>query len=412
MNSKYRIIAKADLLTFFLLTTFPISLILGNAIINTYFLLFSISFFFNFKKNINLTNNKINYFLLFFFFSLLINLIFSIDLINSIPSVIKILLVFLFALEIQRFVTYNKIEKINLLFKIWSFLFFIIVIDVIFEFFIGQNLIGYSSYMPGRIASFFGDELVVGAFFHGFVLFFISYLMNQYPKKKLFLSITILILLYTSFIIGERSNFIKILFSLIIYSFLVLKINNIKKIAVIFFILLIITSIINFNKDYKYRYYGQITGIYGKNIWNYFIKNSQYGAHQLVAFEIFKDSPLFGVGIKNFMSQSYNSKYDNSNPNNNLRVGTHPHQLHMQFLSETGLFGYISFLIFIIGSVFLGIKEYLKSKNLYLISSIIFIISTLIPIIPSGSFFSTFSGSIFWINFIIMSAFILRKTKY
>jgi len=412
MISKYPIIEKADLLTFFLLITFPISLILGNAVINIYFLFFSISFFFNFKKNLNLINNKINYFLLFFFFSLLINLIFSIDLINSVPRVIKILLVFLFALEIQRFVIYNKLEKINLLFKIWSLIFFIIIIDVIFEFFIGHNLIGYSSYMPGRIASFFGDELVVGAFFHGFVLFFISHLVNEYPEKKLFLTITILILLYASFIIGERSNFLKTFFSLIIYSFLVLKINNTKKITAIFLMFLIIASIINFNKDYKYRYYGQITGIYEKNIWNYFIKNSQYGAHQLVAFEIFKDSPLFGVGIKNFMSQSYNSKYDNSNPNNNLRVGTHPHQLHMQFLSETGLFGYISFLIFIIGSVFLGIKEYLKSKNLYLISSIIFIISTLIPIIPSGSFFSTFSGSIFWINFIIMSAFILRKTKY
>ena len=412
MISKYPIIEQADLLTFFLLITFPISLILGNAVINIYFLFFSISFFFNFRKNLNLINNKINYFLLFFFFSLLINLIFSIDLINSVPRVIKILLVFLFALEIQRFVNYNKLEKINLLFKIWSFIFLIIIIDVIFEFFIGHNLIGYSSYMPGRIASFFGDELVIGAFFHGFVLFFISYLINEYPKKKLLLLITILILLYAGFIIGERSNFLKILFSLIIYSFLVLKVNNIKKITAIFFIFLIIASIINFNKDYKYRYYGQIKNIYQSNALNYFLKNSQYGAHQLVAFEIFKDNPLFGVGIKNFMTESYNSKYNNSNPNNNLRVGTHPHQLHMEFLSETGLFGYISFLIFIISSIFLGIKEYLKSKNLYLISSIIFIISTLIPIIPSGSFFSTFSGGIFWINFIIMSSFIQRKTKY
>jgi len=412
MISKYPIIEKADLLTFFLLITFPISLILGNAVINIYFLFFSISFFFNFKKNLNLINNKINYFLLFFFFSLLINLIFSIDLINSVPRVIKILLVFLFALEIQRFVIYNKLEKINLLFKIWSLIFFIIIIDVIFEFFIGHNLIGYSSYMPGRIASFFGDELVIGAFFHGFVLFFISYLVNEYPEKKLFLTITILILLYASFIIGERSNFLKTFISLIIYSFLVLKINNTKKITAIFLIFLIIASIINFNKDYKYRYYGQIKNIYQSDALNYFLKNSQYGAHQLVAFEIFRDNPLFGVGIKNFMSESYNLKYNNNNPNNNLRVGTHPHQLHMQFLSETGLFGYISFLIFIIGSVFLGIKEYLKSKNLYLLSSIIFVISTLIPIIPSGSFFSTFSGGIFWINFIIMSALIERKTKY
>jgi len=85
--------------------------------------------------------------------------------------------------------------------------------------------------------------------------------------------------------------------------------------------------------------------------------------------------------------KNYYDKYKNDNPSNNLRVATHPHQLHMEFLSETGLFGYISFLIFIIGSIFLGIKEHLKSKNLYLISSIIFIISTLIPIIPSGSFF-------------------------
>ena len=412
MNSKYPIIEKADLLTFILLATFPISLILGNFIINIYFILFSISFFFNFNKKQNLINNKINYFLLFFLFSLLINLIFSIDLINSLPNVVKIILVFLFALEIQRFLIHNKIEKINLLFKIWSFIFFIIIIDVIFEFFIGHNLIGYSSYMPGRITSFFGDELVAGAFFHGFVLFFISYLVNEYPEKKLFLTITILILLYASFIIGERSNFLKTLFSLIIYFFLVLKINNIKKITAIFFIFLIIASIINFNKDYKYRYYDQIKNAYQSNALNYFFKNSQYGAHQLVAYEIFRDNPLFGVGIKNFMSESYNLKYNNNNPNNNLRVSTHPHQLHMQFLSETGLFGYISFLIFIIGSVFLGIKEYLKLKNLYLLSSIIFVISTLIPIIPSGSFFSTFSGGIFWINFIIMSAFIERKTKY
>ena len=412
MISKYPIIEKADFLTFFLLTTYPISLILGNSIINIYFLLFSISFFFNFKKNRNLIFNKINYFLLFFFFSLLINLIFSIDIINSIPRVVKIILVILFALESQRFIINSKVEKINLLFKLWSFIFLIIVIDVFFEFFIGHNLIGYSSYMPGRIASFFDDELVVGAFFHGFILFFISYLINGYPEKKLFLTITILILLYASFIIGERANFLKTLFSLIIYSHLVLKISNTKKITAIFFIFLIITSIINFNKDYKYRYYSQIKNIYHSNSYDYFLKISQYGAHQLVAFEIFKDNPLFGVGIKNFRSESSNAKYNNNNPNNNLRISTHPHQLHMQLLSETGLFGYVSFLILIIGSVFLGIKEYLKSKNLYLLSSIIFIISTLIPIIPSGSFFSTYSGGIFWINFIIMSAFILRKTKY
>ena len=66
---------------------------------------------------------------------------------------------------------------------------------------------------------------------------------------------------------------------------------------------------------------------------------------------------------------------------------THPHQIHFEFLSETGLFGYTSFLIFILCSIYLSIKNYLTYKNPYQLCGILFVVSTLIPLLPSGSFF-------------------------
>ena len=70
--------------------------------------------------------------------------------------------------------------------------------------------------MPGRIASFFGDELVVGAFIHGFALF-LSYLITNNSNNYI-ISIAILGIIIVSFLIGERSNFIKLFISIIIFS--------------------------------------------------------------------------------------------------------------------------------------------------------------------------------------------------
>ena len=144
----------------------------------------------------------------------------------------------------------------------------------------------------------------------------------------------------------------------------------------------------------------------GENIIEKFYKDSQYGAHKDTALKIFKEYPIFGVGIKNFRYESGKPKYFNKEYTvSDRRQATHPHQIHLEFLSETGLFGYISFLIFILSSVIISTKNYFKNKNVFQLSGIIYIFSTLIPLLPSGSFLSTFNSSIFWINFAIMVAF-------
>jgi len=412
MIAKYK---PLDFITFklfslFLLALYPLAIISGNLLINIFILLISLSFFINFKDNKKSFTDKIFYILGFFFISLLVNTIFSIDPQNSFPRVIKILLIIFFILEIKRLIeTYEK-SYLKYIFLSWFLIFFVLSLDIIFEVIFGYNTIGIKSYMPGRIASFFGDELVAGGFYHGFILFFLSYLFTQKINNNILLIIIISVLLI-SFLIGERSNFIKIFLSIIIFSILVFKIDYKIKISVLLIFLISLAALINFNHYYKVRYFSQIKTLFSKNGYSKYMKHSQYGAHRDAAIKILNENFIFGVGLKNYRLEVGKKKYENKDfLSTNTRVATHPHQIHHELLSETGVFGYLCFLIFLILSLYLGIKNYIKNKSLYLLSSIIFIITSILPLLPSGSFFTTFTSGIFWLNFAIMCGFTSAKS--
>ena len=395
----------------FLLSAFPLSLIAGNLFINAFIFLFSINFFLNFEKNKIILKNKIFYLMFFFLISLIINVIFSTDPLNSLPRVAKILLIIFFIFEIKRLIQSYTTNYIKYIFLSWFYIFLAVVFDIIFELIFGHNMIGNISYMPGRIASFFGDELVVGAFYHGFILFFLSYYALELKPKNNILIFIILGALLVSFLIGERSNFIKSFLSIIIFASLSIKINFKSKVASLTLVLAVIFTFIYFNPSYKLRFFDQLKPLFSLNGYSNFLKETQYGAHRNASVKILKENLYFGVGIKNFRNEVLKQKYENREYKmTNLRQSTHPHQIHHEFLSETGLFGYISFLLFIFFSLWLGIKNYLKEKNLYQLSSIIFIMITLMPILTSGSFLSTFTSGIFWLNYAIMISFI-KKNK-
>jgi O-antigen ligase len=112
---------------------------------------------------------------------------------------------------------------------------------------------------------------------------------------------------------------------------------------------------------------------------------------------------LFGVGLKNYRNESDKEMYENNNfRETKARWATHPHQLHWEFLSETGLFGYSVFIIFFIFIFITNIKSLIIRFNLYQLSSMLFIMASVLPFIPSGSFFTTYGATLFWINFSIM----------
>ena len=53
--------------------------------------------------------------------------------------------------------------------------------DILFEFFVGKNILGFESTYGGRIASFTGDELKIGGFYFGFL--FICLAIFEDKKK-------------------------------------------------------------------------------------------------------------------------------------------------------------------------------------------------------------------------------------
>jgi len=408
-------------LLFFFFCIYPISFLAGNFLINLFsiviFILFLFGLSFN-KIRIGDENKLLIFLLVFLFITLLINLIFSNNISLTYPRVLKFIIIFGFILSFRQLIrSFNK-KEINQLYKFWSVILLIVIVDLILEFFFKSNILGFKSYIPGRLSSFMGSsipessELVIGHFFSAFCLIVLSYIHLNYKNKSINIFIALFFILI-SFLIGERSNFIKTIIIITIFIFFIYDIKLKFKLLSISIIFLVFFSVLSLNENYKLRYFKQISNLLNKNGINLYLENSVYGAHYNVAKEIFKDNPFFGVGIKNFRVESYSDKYHNLDHKFNDRRGnTHPHQLHYELLAETGLFGYLSFMIFILISFYLFFKSYKKNKNIYQFSGMLFVLINLAPLLPSGSFFSTYGAGLFWINYSIMIGYLSKDTKF
>ena len=402
-------------LLFFFFGIYPISFLTGNFVINLFltifFFIFSIGLFFN-KFKIYNQNKILIYTLLFFFASLIINLIFSKNFDLTLPRVLKFILIIGSILSFKQLViSFNK-KELNSLYKIWIIIFFIVIIDLIFELIFKSNIIGLSSKIPGRLSSFTGKEMIIGHYFSAFCLIAMAYIHLNFKKISISFSVALFFIIL-SFLIGERSNFFKTLIIISAFIFFIYEIKLKYKILSFSLIIILFISIINFNENYKNRYFKQFSKVLAKNGISFYLENSIYGAHYNVAKEIYKDNPIFGVGIKNFRVESFSKKYDNlEHKERNKRGNTHPHQIHYELLSETGLFGYLSFMTFIFFSLYFFYKSFKKHKNIYQFSGMLFVVINLLPLLPSGSFFSTYSAGLFWINYSIMMGYIGNETKF
>ena len=131
---------------------------------------------------------------------------------------------------------------------------------------------------------------------------------------------------------------------------------------------------------------------------SYYYKNySIHYKHHKAAEKIFKKNYIFGIGIKNFRVESFKKKYNP--PDDSMRGAMHPHQFHYEILSELGLIGYVLILGFLIHQIYYGLKLYKTKKDILVLSSSLFIFANIIPLLPSGSFFTTYTATIFWINY-------------
>ena len=86
-------------------------------------------------------------------------------------------------------------------------------------------------------------------------------------------------------------------------------------------------------------------------------------------------------------------------------ASTHPHQFHFELLSEIGIIGY---LLIIFNLIFLLYRQKKFEKDFLTKGSIMFMIASLVPLLPSGSFFTSYGATIFFINY----SFLIKLKNY
>lgn len=395
MNSKSENLEHK--LTTFLFSIIPATYLIGNAIYELNFILIIFFFLFRLQNNKELFNtviqDKIFILLVILWIYLIINTFTGTTPHHSIQRNFLFVKFIILIMAIKYLI--KDRGNINLIIKFWSLTLLVVSFDVFYEFIFGKNILGFQSAMLNeRIVSFFQDELIVGSYLFGFSFPIIIYFIN---KKKFIRTLLISIIFILAILLsGERAIFFKTIAALSIFILFVLKNQKLKFFLSIFFLSML--TFLMILPQIKYRYFDTI-----KNSLNFQknldlkknILNTKYINQAVISYELFKNHKLFGVGNKNYYI-SCNKELDKT-----LREKcyTHPHQTYYEFLSEHGLIGSMIIIFILFKLLF---KNYKIDDDKYFNIEIflkLYLIVSLLPIIPTGSFFGSYSMSLFWINY-------------
>ena len=410
-NFNINYISFKENILYFVILFLPIFLILGNGVVNSFILLVTLVYIAEciFKKKI-LFHDKYEFKIFFIFYLYLIfNSLLSSDLEISLIRSLGYIKFFIFVLVYLDF--FKQKRNLKVISFVWITILTLLNLDIIYQSIFGKDIFGFDSGNHVRNSGFFFDELVAGGYLLGFS--FLSVFIFNYKKYKFWQYSFILFCFVACILSGERSNTIKFFLIFALSHFVIFQISFKeikKKIIFIIPIILILISIAYYKSaDLKERYLSTISFSSKDNI-SFIDKylTSAYGSHTLSAIFIFKENFLIGVGNKSFRIEC--GKFENNVRDVQRKIdpeitdilvscSTHPHQIYNELLSEHGIIG-TTIIILLIS---LLVLNRLKKKNISYINfvSLFYILSVFIPILPSGSFFTTFNATIFWINFLL-----------
>ena len=455
LNSNLNVFNQLSLLLFSIL---PVSLIFGNGATNINIILIDLLFLiycFKFREW-NWMKKNVFFHLLTLYIFLNLNSLYSYFILfeNQTPpfwdngvlkfynedavlkfynndGIIRSFLFIKFILLVFAFSALLKNEKVlTLVHKAWIIIVVVVLLDVFYEKFTGQNILGYSNTNYLRIVSFFKDEAVAGTYIFCFGYASITYFINnkRTDKPNLLIALIFLLIPLSIFITGEKSIFIKsmILFFIIIYFIRKHKFNINYKI-ITFSLFFLISCFVMFSDNTRQRYYETFKRVniislenkaeikkevkidLKKNVKTETMvfdrfQNIIYFAHYDTAIKIFMNYPITGIGNKNFRIECFKDKYFNERIfHSPSRCSTHPHQIHFEILSEQGILGYLIILFFIVWFSIKNLKISIKIKNLYQLSNASYLLIFFIPLLPGGGIFSTFNGTLFWVIFSLVN---------
>jgi O-antigen ligase len=329
-------------------------------------------------------------------------------------------------------------------------------IDVIIQSFLGTDLFGFKS-LVGRNSGPFGDEVIAGGYLLKFGFLSIFLVFDFFKNKNFSKPLPILVILIHAIAIcvaGNRMSFMVFLLGCLLIILLVKNLRFIFLTSLIIF-LPIFFGMLKYDESVKYQYFRffqeitHISATAGSNLfadkadpknWNDENKNksldrinfkengiiksiltegggklySGHGAIWRTSIQMWKENPMFGFGLKSFrykcrdiISSAGNSNIitaiETTGHMHDFDCSNHPHNYYLELLSETGLIGtilLIIFFVFILKNSFSFLRKFnnkLNPEYLFLIPIMLAIFLEIWPIKSTGSFFSTWNATWFWI---------------
>ena len=415
---------------YLLIFFFPISMILGSAILNLILVVSSIYLIRYSLKN-KLIFFQYSWVKIFFIFIIFVSIssFFSNENISALKNGLSQSRFILFSLFLAS-IDFDKIAKnfINLL----TLIILLICIDLNIQFIFGYDIFGYPAegykiamYEPlthwknsnvnlGRLSGPFGTELIPGAFIAclspPLIFFFVNNVKIKSIRHSGFEIFMILIILQSVIITGERLAFLITFFSIF---FSVLINFKIKK-TLIFYFLISFTFVASFylsENNFLKKRWNDAYNI-SKDI-----ANSSYGRIYHSSYMLWKNHKLLGVGLKNYRTECKKIIDPQPKHKHSFCSPTHSHNLYFELLSETGLVGFIIYLSFYISLIFFLIKNlftnYSEKKKYFnfIVGSLFYLIFKLLPL-PSGSAFTTWNASFFWLHLGLCLSFLSKNKKF
>lgn len=290
--------------------------------------------------------------------------------------------------------------------------FLILFVDSYYQYFFGVNLIGFEKINENRISSFFGTESILGSFLSRmFFLVFLSFLTFKI-SKRINSNFILLFLIINTFVIivlsGERTALF--LFCICIFGISIIEKKYIYLIYSSFFISFIFVTIFSINTDRifseTFKQIGLNSLVNQSNLDDreIYIYSSQHQKHFITALNLFKEKPLFGYGPKTFRIVCKKENIDIGG------CSTHPHNYSLQLLSETGITGFVFYIVFYCFMIKEIFSNRIKNNNniIFFKISVLGLLINFFPFIPTGNFFG---NAINTLNYIPIVFYFVYKYK-
>ena len=297
----------------------------------------------------------------------------------------------------------NNINFFRNFTKFVLFTVLLLFIDSIFQYFNGTNLLGIQKSSYGKISSFFGRDVKLGAYLARIYIFAFMFIYLFLDKKLLnILYLNIFNLLFATIILltGERTAFLLFTLNFLLINFIT-KENFLNKTITILVVALVSLIVIINLKEVKARFIDHtFTQITESNVNNsdYNFFSTEHEKHYKISYKMFKDSKFFGQGPNSFRNLCSQEKFRLSV--NGDGCSTHPHNIYVQILGETGLIGllFLLFAFFYIYSKLISGLLKIRKINKNFEKKIFFYVPIavyLFPFMPTGNFFNS------WVNIMV-----------